>query len=176
MAQDTVDVLSRRDGSTPIHPTLNLPLQGSAGWLARQRDVEVKGQALGLSPQSIKHLRHYGSEALELLKLIENDAALGRRLIDDLPFIRAEVIYACRHEMAMTPYDVLARRTSIMLEDRQRGLGALEDVASLMATELNWSREQQQLMSDAFRSAVQRQLAVEQEQVIGSISIPPKKG
>lgn len=176
MAQDTVDVLSRRDGSTPIHPTQNLPLQGSAGWLARQRDVEVKGQALGLSPQSIKHLRHYGSEALELLKLIENDATLGRRLIDDLPYIRAEVIYACRHEMAMTPYDVLARRTSIMLEDRQRGLGALEDVASLMATEHNWSPEQQQLLSDAFRSAVQRQLAVEQEQVIGSISIPPKKG
>jgi len=176
MAQDTVDVLSRRDGSTPIHPTQNLPLQGSAGWLARQRDVEVKGLALGLSPQTIKHLRHYGSEALGLLKLIEDDAELGRRIIDDLPYIRAEVIYACRHEMAMTPYDVLARRTSIMLEDRQRGLGALDDVVSLMANEHNWSSEQQQLMSDTFRSAVLQQLAVEQEQVIGSISIPPKKG
>jgi len=176
MAQDTVDVLSRRDGSTPIHPTQNLPLQGSAGWLARQRDVEVKGLALGLSPQTIKHLRHYGSEALGLLKLIEDDAELGRRLIDDLPYIRAEVIYACRHEMAMTPYDVLARRTSIMLEDRQRGLGALDDVVSLMANEHNWSLEQQQLMGDTFRSVVQQQLAVEQEQVMGSISIPPKKG
>ena len=176
MAQDTVDVLSRRDGSTPIHPTQNLPLQGSAGWLARQRDVEIKGLALGLNPQSIHHLRHYGSEALGLLKLIEDDAELGRRLIDDLPYIRAEVIYACRHEMAMTPYDVLARRTSIMLEDRQRGLGALDDVVSLMAIEHNWSSEQQQLMSETFRSAVMQQLAVEQEQVIGSISIPPKKG
>jgi glycerol-3-phosphate dehydrogenase len=176
MAQDTVDVLSRRDGSTPIHPTQNLPLQGSAGWLAKQRDVEIKGLALGLSPQTIKHLRHYGSEALALLKLVEDDVELGRRLIDDLPFIRAEVIYACRHEMAMTPYDVLARRTSIMLEDRQRGLGALDDVVSLMAIEHHWSTEQQQLMSDTFRSAVLQQLAVEQEQVIGSISIPPKKG
>src|SRR6266566_2253452 len=176
MAQDTVDVLSRRDGSTPIHPTQNLPLQGSAGWLARQRDVEVKGLALGLSPQTIEHLRHYGSEALGLLKLIEDDAELGRRLIDDLTYIRAEVIYACRHEMAMTPYDVLARRTSIMLEDRQRGLGALDDVVSLMTNEHNWSPEQQQLMSDTFRSAVLQQLAVEQEQVMGSISIPPKKG
>ena len=68
MAQDTVDVLSRRDGSTPIHPTQNLPLQGSAGWLAKQRDVEIKGLALGLSPQTIKHLRHYGSEALATIK------------------------------------------------------------------------------------------------------------
>jgi len=176
MAQDTVDVLSRRDGSSPIHPTQNLPLQGSAGWLARQRDVEVKGLALGLSPQTIKHLRHYGSEALALLKLIEDDVELGRRLIDDLPFIRAEVIYACRHEMAMTPYDVLARRTSIMLEDRQRGMDSLEDVVALMASEHNWSSEQQLLMSDAFRSTVQQQLAAEKEYVIGSISIPPKKG
>jgi glycerol-3-phosphate dehydrogenase len=176
MAQDTVDVLSRRDGSTPIHPTQNLPLQGSAGWLAKQRDVEIKGLALGLSSQTIKHLRNYGSEALALLQLIEDDAELGRRLIDDLPFIRAEVVYACRHEMAMTPYDVLARRTSIMLEDRQRGLGALDDVVALMAGEHNWSPEQQQLMGDTFRSVVQRQLAAEQEHVIGSISIPPQKG
>src|SRR5207245_317262 len=80
MAQDTVDVLSRRDGSVPLHPTQNLPLHGSAGWLARQRDVEVKGLALGLSPQTIKHLRHYGSEALGLLKLIEVGAEVGRRL------------------------------------------------------------------------------------------------
>ena len=176
MAQDTVDVLSLRDGSNPIHPTQNLPLQGSAGWLARQRDVEIKGLALGLSPQTIKHLRNYGSEALGLLKLIEEDAELGRRLIDDLPYIRAEVIYACRHEMAMTPYDVLARRTSILLEDRQRGVGALDDVVALMAGELNWSPEQQLLMSDAFRSAVQQQLAAEKEYVIGSISIPQQKG
>jgi glycerol-3-phosphate dehydrogenase len=176
MAQDTVDVLSRRDGSTPIHPTENLPLQGSAGWLARQRDVEVKGLALGLSQQTIQHLRNYGSEALALLKLIEDDAELGRRLVDDLPYIRAEVIYACRQEMAMTPYDVLARRTAIMLEDRQRGLGALDDVVALMASEHNWSPEQQISMSEAFHSAVQQQLAAEKEYVIGSISIPPKKG
>jgi glycerol-3-phosphate dehydrogenase len=176
MAQDTVDVLSRRDGSTPFHPTQHLPLQGSAGWLAKQRDVEIKGLALGLSPQTIEHLRNYGSEALELLKLIEDDAELGRRLVDDLPYIRAEVVYACRHEMAMTPYDVLARRTAIMLEDRQRGLGTLDDVAALMASEHNWSPEQQQSISDAFRSAVQQQLAAEKENVIGSISIPPQKG
>jgi glycerol-3-phosphate dehydrogenase len=76
----------------------------------------------------------------------------------------------------MTPNDVLGRRTAIMLEDRQRGIGAVDDIASLMAGELNWSPEQQQLMSDAFRSNVQQQLAAEKEYVISSISIPPKKG
>ncbi len=162
MAQDTVDVLSRRDGWAPIHPTQHLPLQGAAGWPVKQRELAVKGTALGLSPQTIEHLgRSYGADALELLKLIEDDAGLGRRLIDDLPYIRAEVVYACRYEMAMTPYDVLARRTSITLVDRQRGLGALEDVVALMAREHNWSPEQQQSMSIDFRTAMQQQMAAE---------------
>ncbi len=177
MAQDTVDVLSRRDGSAPINPTQNLPLQGSAGWPARQRELEIKGTALGLSPQILEHLgRNYGSEAMELLKLIEGDAELGKRLIDDLPYTRAEVVYACRQEMAMTPDDVLARRTRITIEDRHRGLGILDDVVGLMAKELGWSPEQQQLMSDTFRSDMQWQIAAEKENVVGTLSIRPQKG
>ena len=162
MAQDTVDVLSRRDGSTSMpHPTMSLPLSGSAGWPATQRDLEVKGAALGLSPQTISHLgESYGSLASSLLSLIESDATLGARLIEDLPYIRAEVIYACRHEMAMTLHDVLARRTSIILEDRDRGAGIVEDVAALMAKELDWSPEQQKAMIDAYRSALQQQMPV----------------
>ena len=162
MAQDTVDVLSRRDGSkSRSHPTRNLPLSGSAGWPAARRDLEVKGTALGLSAQTISHLgESYGSLALPLLSLIESDASLGARLIEDLPYIRAEVVYACRHEMAMTPYDVLARRTSIILEDRDRGAGIVDDVAALMAQELDWSPEQQKAMIESYRAALGRQLPV----------------
>jgi glycerol-3-phosphate dehydrogenase len=177
MAQDTVDVLSRRDGSTPIHPTQNLPLQGSAGWPASEHELKIKGAALGLSPQILEHLgRNYGTEAMELLKLIEGDAELGVRLIDDLPYTRAEVVYACRQEMAMTPDDVLARRTRITIEDRHRGLGILDNVVGLMAKELGWSPEQQQLMSDAFRSAMQQQIAAEKEHVVEGLTIQPQKG
>jgi len=162
MAQDTVDVLSRRDGSTPVHPTQNLPLYGSAGWPVVQRDLEREGTALGLSPQTLKHLgKSYGSEALKVLKLLEDDASLGQLLIDDLPYIRAEVLHACRQEMAMTPYDVLARRTSIALVDRQRGLAVVNDVADLMAKELGWSSEQQQAAIETYRTAMEEQLAAE---------------
>src|SRR5258707_3577090 len=171
MAQDTVDVLSHRDGWAPIHPTLHLPLQGGAGWPAKQRELTVKGTELGLSPQTIEHLgKNYVADALELVNLIEDDAELGRRLIDDLPYVRAEVVYACRNEMAMTPYDVLARRTSITLVDRQRGLGALEDVVALMTREHNWSPEQQQSMRIDFRTAMQQQMAAEKASVV---DIPP---
>ena len=120
------------------------------------------GAALGLSPKTLEHLgRNYGSGALALLDLIIVDPSLAQLLIDDLPYIRAEVVYACHHEMAMTPYDVLARRTSITLEDRQRGLGIVDEVATLMAKELQWSPEQQQSKVAAFRSTMEAQIAAE---------------
>ncbi|HEY0752811.1 MAG TPA: glycerol-3-phosphate dehydrogenase/oxidase [Ktedonobacteraceae bacterium] len=165
MAQDAVDVLSRRDSSaSPPHPTVNLPLQGNAGWRAAQREVESRGKVLALDSQILTHLSgHYGSEANEILNLVEGDSMLGTRLIADLPYIRAEVLYACRQEMALTPDDILARRTSITLEDQEQGFGIVQEVAALMAQELGWSPEQQQTMSDAFRAGMQRQIAVFQK-------------
>lgn len=166
MAQDTLDVLNRRDGSPVLHPTQSLPLQGSAGWPVMQRELAKKGAALGLSPQTLSHLgKNYGTEAMTLLDLISEDQALAQLLIDDLPYIRAEVLYACRQEMAMTPYDILARRTSITLEDRQRGLGVVDEVAILMAKEQQWSPEQQKSMVDAFRSVIEAQAAAEKIEV-----------
>ncbi len=174
MAQDTVDVLNRRDGTRPLHPTQSLPLQGSAAWPTVKRDIASKGVALGLSPQTIEHLgKSHGANAVQVLDLVASDASLGELLIDDLPYIRAEVVYACRQEMAMTPYDVLARRTSITLEDRRRGLGVLDEVAAFMAKEHSWSAEQQQSMVDAYRSAIEEQIAAEKVPVAMQMQIQP---
>ncbi len=162
MAQDTVDVLNERDGVRRRHPTQHLPLHGSAGWPTVKHELESKGAALGLSAQTCQHLgRSYGSEGRAILGLVEQDASLARLLVAELPYIGAEVVYACRQEMAMTPYDVLARRTSITLEDRRRGLDVVDDVAALMATEHGWSTEQQQAMAAAYRKAIEAQMAAE---------------
>ena len=95
------------------------------------------------------------------MTIVESDPSLAELLIGDLPYIRAEVIYACRYEMAMTPYDVLARRTSITLLDRQRGMGIVDEVASLMAQELGWSPADRQSMIDAFNAAMHDQMVAE---------------
>jgi len=174
MAQDTVDVLNRRDGTRPLHPTQSLPLQGSAAWPTVKRDIASKGAALGLSPQTIEHLgKSHGANAVQVLDLVASDASLGELLIDDLPYIRAEVVYACRQEMAMTPYDVLARRTSITLEDRRRGLGVLDEVAAFMAKEHICSAEQPQSMVDAYRSAIEEQIAAETVPVAMQMQLQP---
>jgi glycerol-3-phosphate dehydrogenase len=162
MAQDTMDVISRRDGVKPAHPTQTLPLQGSAAWPVVEREIAKRGQKLGLSSETVTHLGHsYGSEAITILDIVQKNAELAAQLVADLPYIKAEVIYACRYEMAMTPYDILARRTSITLEDRHQGQNIVDDVAALMAPELHWSAAQQQDASYAFRKEMQQQVIIE---------------
>ncbi len=54
----------------------------------------------------------------------------------------AEVVYACRYEMAMTLEDVLARRLHIQIEDWSHGIESATAVARRMAGELGWSSDQ----------------------------------
>lgn len=162
MAQDTVDVLSKRDAVKPVHPTVNLPLLGSAGWPQVKKEIEQRGKALGLSLDTIAHLGdNYGTEANVILDYVEHNAVNSKRLIEDLPYIRAEVLYACRYEFALTPADVLSRRTAITLEDRQRGLQILEEVADIMADEHVWPESVRQQLSAEYRDEVEDQLAIE---------------
>jgi glycerol-3-phosphate dehydrogenase len=162
MAQDTVDVLSKRDGRKLVHPTEALLLQGSTGWSTAKHALQKQGATLGLATEIVEHLGHsYGSEASQILDLVTNHPTLARRLINDLPYIVAEVIYGCRAEMAMTLDDILARRTSITLVDRQRGLGIVDEVASLMAGEHKWSLAEQEEKGRAYREMIESQLAEE---------------
>ena len=59
----------------------------------------------------------------------------------DLPYVMAEVVYACRYEMALDLADVLERRLRISIEDRSYGVEAAPRVAALMGRELGWDEE-----------------------------------
>jgi glycerol-3-phosphate dehydrogenase len=164
MAQDTVDVLSKRDNTRPVHPTEALPLQGSAGWERLQSQIAQRAESLGVSTDSVKHLgESYGTESSTILDFVAQDRTLGEKLISDLPYIRAEVLYAIRNEMAVTPSDVLMRRMSVILEDWDRGAGIVEEVADTMAQELGWSPERRQQLVDEYKNEVRRQQLAEQE-------------
>ncbi|HEY7832869.1 MAG TPA: glycerol-3-phosphate dehydrogenase/oxidase [Ktedonobacterales bacterium] len=145
MAQDTVDVLARRDGKPREHPTETLPLAGAVDWAAAKPALVARAHALGLSPDVIHHLTfNYGRHAAEVLDLIAADASLVGPLAPDLPYLRAEVVHACRAEMALRLDDVLARRTRLVLEERAGGVALAPAVADLMADELGWSATQTQ--------------------------------
>src|SRR5713101_4586011 len=162
MAQDTVDVLAKRDGMPRSHPTRQLLLAGAIGWRDAKREIEARGRQLGLAPEMVEHLAcNFGSNASAVLDLIDEDESLRERLVPDLPYLRAEVVYACRAEMAMTLEDVLARRTRIILEDAERGAGVAPEVAALMARELGWSSEDTHAQVEQYRALVNHQLEAE---------------
>jgi len=80
----------------------------------------------------------YGSDAYEIRKLIESDARLGEPLHAALPYLKAEVIWAARHEMARTVEDALARRTRALFLNARAAAEMAPAVADLMASELGW--------------------------------------
>jgi glycerol-3-phosphate dehydrogenase len=71
---------------------------------------------------------------------------LTERLHQRLPYLKAEVAWAVRQEMARTVEDVLARRTRALFLDAQAAIDASPTVAAIMAAELgygpDWGRRQ----------------------------------
>jgi len=93
----------------------------------------------------------YGSDACEIRKLIDCDAALKDPLHPELPYLKAEVVWAARSEMARTVEDVLARRTRALFLDAHAALEMAPTVAELMALELDWGEAAKTKQLTAFR-------------------------
>ena len=86
------------------------------------------------------HLYVYGADIPKIKTLISEDSSLGLPLHDRLPYIKAEVIYAARTEMARTVEDILARRTRALFLDAQASIEMAEEVAQLLAAELGYDQ------------------------------------
>src|SRR5260370_810208 len=93
----------------------------------------------------------YGADASEIRKLIETDAGLSEPLHKALPYVKAEVIWAARHEMARTVEDTLARRTRALFLNARAALAMAPAVADLMASELDWDEVTRTRQLAAFR-------------------------
>jgi glycerol-3-phosphate dehydrogenase len=86
----------------------------------------------------------YGTESAAVRALVNADPALGEPLVPGLAYVRAEAVYAVRHEMARTLDDVLSRRTRARVLARSASAEAAPGVAELLAPELGWSDSQRE--------------------------------
>jgi glycerol-3-phosphate dehydrogenase len=162
MAADAVDeivkILGR--GAARSH-TKRIALQGAAGWDA---------------PDIPKNLaERYGSDGRAVAALERSDPELAKPLIDELPYSRAEVVYAARAEMARTVDDVLSRRTRARLLARDASAAAADDVAALMAGELGWSDDERREQVARYRALVdeERRAGSLPETALDALSHPP---
>ncbi len=129
MADDAVDAVLRflPKGSAARTSTCRLKLLGATA------------PARPTASTTDQHLvRRYGSLADEVRALVAFDSTLGEPLVPGLAYLRAEAVYAARHEMATTLDDVLVRRTRAHLAERAATLAAAPDIALLLQDELGW--------------------------------------
>lgn len=112
---------------------------------------------LGAAPQDEDRLHsRYGTMRDEVEQLAA--AGLGERVVPHAPYLRAEVAYATSHEGALHLDDVLARRTRLSVETRDRGLQAAPVVADVMAGILGWDRATSERELDHYRARVEAEL------------------
>ena len=96
-------------------------------------------------------LSGYGSDAIEIDKLIASDQELRERLHPALPYLKAEVVFAVQQEMARTVEDVLARRTRALFLNARAALEMASVVADLMAPQISWDEKDKANQVKAFR-------------------------
>ena len=101
--------------------------------------------------KSLPELGVYGSDAKEIRKLMEVNPRLREPLHAALPYIKAEVVWAVREEMARTLEDVLARRTRALFLNARAAIAMAPEVADLMASELGWDEGTHTKQVDTFR-------------------------
>lgn len=101
---------------------------------------------------SLGRLAFYGSDAAHIEDLIAAHPEWASPVHPELATTGAEVIWACRNEMARTVDDVLARRSRSLLFNAKAAGEAADTVARLMASELGrdeiWVAEQTAFFQD----------------------------
>jgi len=78
----------------------------------------------------------HGSPENDIRSLVNAHPLLGEKIHHRLPYLRAEIVWAAREELAMTVDDALSRRTRSLLLDAQAAIDAAPLVAALLAEEL----------------------------------------
>ncbi len=133
MAEDAVDVAFP---DAPPSTTDDIPLVGAEGFA----DLVGSEPTHGLGPAAWERLLgRYGSLATEVLAPADGDPGLLEPVVDDAPYLRAEILYATTHEGALHLDDTLTRRTRLSIETSHRGVDAVEATADLMGGVLGWS-------------------------------------
>ena len=75
-----------------------------------------------------------------------------------LPYLKAEVVWAVRREMARTVEDILARRTRALFLNARAALEMAPSVSDLMASELGWDESARTKQLALFREVASNYL------------------
>lgn len=133
MAEQTIDAVEKVLGRKSACRTEKAYLLGGASFDA-QASVASGGYPAHLAER-------YGSESMFVSDILVADPSLGERVVEEMPYTMAEVVYAIRHEMAMTVDDILSRRMRLRIHARDASAAAAPRIGAVLQRELGLSED-----------------------------------
>jgi len=160
LAAQTVDLVLKKLGRPPVLCTTSRePLPGALtdDWPAFRSDFTIRSSLPPTVNQRL--LSIYGTRAVQLLELVEQDRSLARVFDDETDAIEAEVLFSFKEEFAITMRDCLLRRTMVGLNSTI-GLEAIDAAAAIARRHLGWSPERAEQEVTNYRNEVNARLKV----------------
>ncbi|RZM27167.1 MAG: glycerol-3-phosphate dehydrogenase/oxidase [Pedobacter sp.] len=96
-------------------------------------DIKIHGYTIAMQ---YGPLGLYGADAEGIRNLIRSEPELGQKLHPEHEYVKAEIVWMVRQEMARTIEDVLSRRLRLLFLDAGIALKLAPAVAAIMANEL----------------------------------------
>jgi glycerol-3-phosphate dehydrogenase len=162
MSADTVNAVVETIGRDNLSGialrtrTKRLPIRGADGYDLLVGEAATASDAL--KADAVEHLANrYGGEARAVIAMVDRRPELAEPLVDGLPYLRAEALFAARYEMVRSLDDILGRRTRARLLGRDASADAAADVAALVADELGWDAAEQARQVETYRALVQHE-------------------
>lgn len=161
MAEEMVDAVSKdlrkTFGVAEKHKciTAGRPVSGTP---TPESVEEVKSLAgkMRFDEDTLYGLLKYGTDALRVLSLCGKDESLAEKFSDEIPYIKAEAVFAAESEMAMTLTDFMVRRSEIFYTATDQGTSVARRVADLMGKVLGWNEEEKARQVDSYNEVVKR--------------------
>lgn len=159
MSEDAVDsAVSDLMRIVPDSCTDGLAIIGADGYSVLLNKADDLASDYGVSSSTILHLlERYGSLFHEVLEPAILDKNWSKPIVESLPYLRAEILYAVTHEGARSIDDVLSRRTRISFEASDQGTSAVEEVGEIISKVLGWNKTQTQASIDEYLAIVEEQ-------------------
>ncbi|MBA4381029.1 MAG: glycerol-3-phosphate dehydrogenase/oxidase [Sideroxydans sp.] len=114
------------------------PEQPYAIW---SKEMLARAQRLGIDATSAKTLlRRHGARVEELFSLVEVKPMLAERIVPDLPFIYADLVFCASNEMVFSLSDLLRNRLPLIILAKLSE-EVLARILSILVVESGWDGE-----------------------------------
>jgi glycerol-3-phosphate dehydrogenase len=163
MAAEVVDVVQRSLGRPRTRSNTHaVPLPGgdfrSFDEVLRAAELEV-----GDAVVARRLVQAYGSRWREVAALTAAEPALARRIVRELPYLLAEVVYAVEREMALTLADILVRRLHLAFEVADHGRAAARVATAILAGRLGWDNGRARAEIAKYEAEIERLFGIDQK-------------